>query len=123
MEMKEFARDLIAFGSVPFLILTIIRVSFMNQLYYPLEFVIGSAIFFVLRAVFKAEMRAGIGMILLAFTSLYYKNALFSVFAAIVYGGIIYSLFYLKREKRQIIHGILFGVISVVMAYVIVMVK
>jgi hypothetical protein len=117
--LKELARDLIAFGSIPFLILTIVRVSVL-PVYYPMQFIISSVLFFILKAIFKADLRAGIGFILLIFVSLFYRNALFAVFAALVYAGIIISLFYLKRDRRQILKGILLGGISTGIGYVIV---
>ncbi len=117
--LKELARDLIAFGSIPFLVLTIARVSVLT-IYYPMQFIISSLLFFILKAIFKADLRAGIGFILLAFVSLYYLNALFAVFAGLVYVGIIISLFYLKRDRRQILKGILLGGLSTGIGYVIV---
>lgn len=117
--LKELARDLIAFGSIPFLFLTIARVSVITA-YYPMQFVISSTVFFILKMIFKAELRAGIGFILLGFISLYYRNMLFAVFALVVYIGIIVSLFYLKRDKREILKGILLGLISAGIGYFIV---
>jgi hypothetical protein len=117
--LEELARDLIAFGSIPFLILTVVRVS-VPFTYYPMQFMISSALFFILKVIFKADLRAGIGFILLTFVSLFYRNALFTVFASLVYAGIIISLFYLKRDRRQILKGILLGGISTGIGYVIV---
>ena len=122
MEMKwrkELARDLIALGGIPFLVLTIVRVSVI-QAYYPMQFIISSAVFFILRAIFKCALRAGIGLILVVFTSLFYGHPLFAVFASLVYIGIVISLFYLKKEKREIWKGILLGAISATVGYLIV---
>lgn len=117
--IDELARDLIAFGSIPFLILTIVRVSVMT-IYYPMQFIISSAIFFLLRAVFKGNLHAGIGIILLGFTSLYYGRWLFAVFAFLVYVGIILSLFRLKKGTQEIAKGIMLGVVSALAGYFIV---
>lgn len=117
--LKEQARDLIAFGSIPFLALTIARVSVITA-YYPLQFIISSTLFFILKIIFKAELHAGIGFILLTFISLFYHHALFTVLALIVYAGMIISLLYLKRDKIMILKGILLGMISTGIGYVIV---
>jgi uncharacterized membrane protein YccC len=85
-----------------------------------MQFIISSALFFILKAIFKGDLRAGIGFILVTFVSLYYRNALFTVFAAIVYAAVIISLFYLKRERGKIFKGILLGGISTGIGYVIV---
>ena len=117
--LNEFARDLIAFGSIPFLILTIARVSVLSA-YYPMQFIISSTIFFVLRAIFRGDLRVGIGFILLLFVSLYYGSLLFAIFALFVYIGIIFSSFYLNRDRKEILRGILLGGISAGMGYLIV---
>lgn len=114
--IKEVARDLVALGGVPFLVLTVARVS-MGPVYYPLEFIISSILFFVSKMIFKAESHAGIGIILLIFTSIYYNHIFFTVFALIIYTGIVFSLFYLKKNKREILKGILLGLISAGIGY------
>jgi len=117
--VKELARDFIAFGSLPFLIITIVRVSVI-QIYYPMQFIISSGLFLVLNVIFKGDMHAGIGLILLTFTSIFYKHILFAIFALLVYIGIIISLFYLERGRRQILSGFILGLISTGIGYVIV---
>jgi hypothetical protein len=117
--LKEQARDLIAIGSVPFLVLTLARVS-MIAAYYPMQFIISSILFFILKMIFKAELHAGIGFILLIFVSLFYRHLLFTIFALIVYGGMIISLFYLKRDRMLILKGILLGMVSAGIGYIIV---
>lgn len=117
--LKELARDLIAFGSIPFLIITIVRVSMITA-YYPMQFIISSALFFILTAIFKGELHAGIGIILVTFISIFYHSMLFLVFALLIYAGIIISLFYIGRDRRQILKGILLGVVSTGIGYIIV---
>lgn len=110
---------MIALGSIPFLALTIARVS-VSTPYYPMQFIISSGLFFILKIIFKAELRAGIGLILLAFTSLFYHHAFFTIFALIVYAGIIVSLLYLKKDRILIFKGILLGALSAGIGYIIV---
>ena len=117
--LRELARDFIAIGSIPFLVLTIVRVATMSP-YYPMQFIISSCLFFILRWIFKAELRAGIGFILLVFTSLFYKTWLFAVFAVLVYAGVIISLFYLHRDRREVFKGIFLGVLSAGIGYALV---
>ena len=116
--IKELARDFIAFGSIPFLIMTIVRVSVIH-IDYPLQFIISSIVFFTLNVKFKGEMHAGIGLILLTLTSLFYNHALYAIFALFVYMGIIISLLYLERDRALIFRGILLGAISTGIGYVI----
>lgn len=117
--LKEQARDLIAIGSIPFLVLTVARVSVITA-YYPMQFIISSALFFILKMIFKAELHAGIGFILFIFISLFYHNWLFAIFALIIYTGLIISLFYLKIGRVLILKGILLGMASAGIGYIIV---
>jgi hypothetical protein len=117
--VKETARDLIAFGSIPFLVLTAVRVS-VCPIYYPMQFIISALIFFILRMFLKAELRAGLGFILLIFTSLFYADRLFTLFAMIVYAGLIAALFYLGKERKEIIKGLCLGAASAGCGYFIV---
>ncbi len=117
--MKEVARDLIALGGIPFLLLTIARVSVPFS-YYPMQFIVSSTLFFILKAIFKADLRVGLGLILSLFISLYYRNVLFTVFASLVYAGMVISSFYLKKEPREMLKGILLGGISAAVGYTIV---
>ena len=116
---KELARDFIALGGIPFLVITIVRVSVI-QVYYPMQFIISSVIFFILRLIFKASLRAGIGLIVVTFTSIFYNHFLFTIFASLIYIGIITSLFYLKKEKKEIIKGVFLGALSATAGYFIV---
>ena len=117
--LKEAARDTIALGSIPFLMLTIARVSVVAT-YYVMQFIISSVMFLILKKIFKAELHAGIGLILLAFTSLFYHHLLFTAFALVTYTGLVASLFFLNIKKAEILKGILFGVISTLASYFIV---
>ena len=117
--IKELARDLIALGSIPFLLLTIARVS-MFSVYYPMQFIISGTLFFILRMIFRAEYHAGLGFILFTFISLYYQSVIFCVFAFVVYMGMVLALFYLKKDKRVILNGIVLGLICTALGYFIV---
>lgn len=117
--VKEFARDYIALGGIPFLALTIVRVSVI-RLYYPMQFIISSIIFLGLNAILKGEMRLGIGLILLTFTSIFYHHNLFTIFALLTYIGMVISSVYLGIGRRQILTGILLGLISAGAGYAIV---
>jgi hypothetical protein len=117
--VKEVARDLIAFGGLPFLIITIIRVATADA-YYPMQFIIGSVVFFILRFFLKADLRSGLAFVICVFTSLFYNHTLFTMFATLIYIGIIASLFYLKHRKSEILTGIILGLISTAISYFIV---
>jgi hypothetical protein len=111
------ARDIIALGGIPFLLITIIRVSVL-ELYYPMQFIISSIVFFLMRRMWKGSLHAGIGLILFVFISLFYESWLFFGFALALYIGLVFSLVYLRMHSVDISKGILFGAISSVVGYV-----
>lgn len=120
LNIKEVARDLIALGGLPFFILIIARVWMLDKSYYPFQFIIGGIIFLLLMFIFKSNMHSGLGLIALVFTLLYYNHFKFSIFAIFVYCLIIFSLVYLKYDKKEIFKGILFGTISSGIGYYLV---
>jgi len=115
--LKEIARDLIALGGLPFFLLVVIRVSIHPDFHYISQFVIGGILFFILKFLFKANIHSGLGFILLFFISNYYADWKFAIFATLMYALLFVSLFYLKREKKEIFKGILFGAVSTLVSY------
>lgn len=114
---KEIPRDLIALGGLPFFILIIGRVWMLDKSYYPFQFILGGIIFLSLIFLFKSNMNSGLGLIALVFTILYYNHLKFSIFAIFIYFLLILSLVYLKKNKKEILKGILFGAVSSIISY------
>jgi hypothetical protein len=119
-KIKEVTRDLIALGGIPFFILVIGRVWLLSQEYYQFQFIFGGIIFLVLMFLFKAEIHAGLGLVVLVFMTIYYNKLNFGIFAVSVYCLAIFSLIYLKKDKKDIFKGILFGGISAGISYYLV---
>ena len=118
--LKEIARDFIALGSPIFFIIVIARIYLLSNYSYLSQFVIGAIIFFPLMFLFKANMYSGLGLITLVFISLFYNDLKFTIFGILIYMIAIASLFYLKKDKLEIIKGIAFGAIAIGISYYIV---
>ena len=118
--LKDIARDLIALGGLPFFILVIARVWLLSKEYYQFQFIFGGIIFLVLMLFFKAEIHAGLGLIIVFFLSNYYGNLNFWIFAVFAYLILLVSLFYLGKDKKKIFKGILFGLIATGISYYLV---
>ncbi len=118
---KELARDCIALGGIFFYALVVARVSMLQNWNYVFQFLFAAAVFVLFALVFKnnlkPDMHSGLGLILLVFVSLFYKEGQFTAFAVLVYFLLLVSLFYLKTEKARIFMGILAGVISTAIGY------
>ena len=115
--IKELSRDLIALGGLPFFLLVIIRVSINPDFHYILQFVIAGILFLIMKFLFKSEIHSGLALILLLFIGNYYGDFKFVVFATLMYLLLIASLFYLKKNNKEILKGILFGGISSAISY------
>lgn len=115
--LKETARDLIALGSPVFFIIVITRIYLLSNYSYLSQFIIGAVIFFPLMFLFKANMYAGLGLIVLIFTTLFYNNLNFTIFGIFIYLLLLASLNYLKIERMKILKGIIFGLISTRISY------
>jgi hypothetical protein len=118
--LKELARDFVALGSLPFLVLVIARVFILAKPYYLSQFIISAGIFLLLIIWLKYDLHSGIGLIILIFTLIYYQELKFSIFAIFIFCGFIISLVYIKKDKKKIIQGIFFGAVSSVIGYNIV---
>jgi len=111
--LKELARDFLALGSLPFLALVLARVWMLDKPDYFLQFVSASVVFFILVFIFKSELYSGLALIIGVFTSLYYQDLQFTIFAGVAYVCLVASLFYLGKEKWKIVRGVLAGAISI----------
>ncbi|MBU4069999.1 MAG: hypothetical protein KJ646_03370 [Nanoarchaeota archaeon] len=118
--IKETARDIIALGGVPFFILVLVRVAILSKPDFLLQFLLAGVIFLLINFLVKTNLYSGLGLIILIFTSLYYNDLKFSIFASLVYVGLISSLVYLKSNKKEIIKGVLLGVLSSAISYYLV---
>ena len=115
---KEVARDLIALGSIPFYIIVIIRAVIVK--YPPFIYQLIMAIVFVLLLSFiikKADYYLTRGIILVVFTSLYYNVFLFTVFAVLLFLGMVVSSYYRKTKIKNIVNGCIIGVVISLVSY------
>ncbi|MBT7102186.1 hypothetical protein HN935_01610 [archaeon] len=110
--LKVLARDLIALGGLPFFVLVLVRVWMLDNMAYFLQFAIAGVIFGLLFLFVKQDVYAGLGLIVLVFTSLYYGDFLYSVFGSVAYCLLLVSLFYLERDWKRVIFGVLIGAVG-----------
>ncbi|MBU2576839.1 MAG: hypothetical protein KKF50_03895 [Nanoarchaeota archaeon] len=117
--IKTAARDIIAIGGIPFFILVLVRVYMLNNPTYFSQFVISGVLFVALFFLFKQNLYAGLGLIILTFTSLYYQDLMYVIFGVGAYVLLLVSLFYLKEDLKKIFFGIVFGGIGIGVSFFI----
>jgi hypothetical protein len=109
--IKQSKRDLVGLGGIPFFILVVIRIWILNKPDYLNQLLIAGVLFIVFSYTTKSNIHSGFALIILIFTSIYYNDLRFTIFASLIYIVLIYSLFSIKIKKNKIIKGILFGAI------------
>ncbi len=115
---KEIARDLLALGGIPFYFIVVIRAIIGKYSPFVYQLVLALAVLVILSLIFKNfNQQIARGLILVFFTSLFYNDMLFTIFAFLLWLFMIYSLFYLKIKNNEIVKGLLFGVIGITTGY------
>ena len=116
--LKEIARDLLALGSIPFYFLVVIRAIIGNYNLFVYQMLIAAAAIFILYFVIKdSSMRIARALVALVFTSLFYKEMIFTVFASLIWILLLVSAYYLKRKIGSILRGIIIGLLGSLIGY------
>jgi len=114
----EIARDSMAFGSIIFYFIAIIRATigeFMSFLY---QLLIAIAILIISSFIIKnANHHIARAFVLVVFSSLFYKDNLFTFFVALLWIFVVGSAFYIKESKKSIYKGIVLGIVAVLVSY------
>lgn len=118
--INEGARDLIAFGSIPMFIIVAARSSIGGYYNFVYEILIAGAILLILSLFFKNEYHMGVIIILFIFTSLFYSQKVYTAFAIVILLLFTAAVFYLKYDKKQVLKGLILGLISSGISYYVV---
>ena len=110
--LDEIARDLLAVGSIPMFILVAARTGVGGYYGYFYQFLFAGLILLILASFFKSENYLARTIMIYFFTVKYYNDNIFTYFATAVLILVFLSALYLKKPKKQILIGIIFGIIS-----------
>lgn len=114
----EIARDSMAFGSILFYFIVVIRAIIGKYMPFVYQLLIAIIILILLSFIIKnANHHLARAFVILVFTSLFYKDSLFTFFAALLWIFMIVSAFYMRVNKNSIAKGILFGIIAALVSY------
>ena len=116
--LKEISRDLLALGSIPFYFLVVIRAIIGKYNVFVYQILIAAIAIFILYFVIKdSNLHIARSFTILIFTSLFYKEAIFTTFAFLVWVLLLISAYYIKRKIGSVFRGIIIGVISSLAGY------
>ena len=114
----EIARDSMAFGSILFYLIVLVRSTIGEYMIFAYQLLIAITILILSSFIVKnANHHLARGFVLVVFTSLFYKDVTFTVFAALLWVFMIGSAFYIKESKKSIFKGIILGVIAALVGY------
>jgi len=115
---KEIARDIMALGSIPFYFIVMIRAVIGK--FSPFLYHLGIALLVLVilsKLTKNSNQHIARGLILLIFTSFFYQAMWYTIFATLLWVTMILSLSYLKVKNKEIVKGIIFGVISIIVSH------
>ena len=116
--LKEIARDLLAFGSVPLYSLVLLRAVVGRHSVFVYQMLAAAIAILVLYYVIKdSNMHAARSLVAVVFTSLYYDDTLYTIFVSLIWVLLLLSAYYIKRNSGAIYRGIIVGVISSAAGY------
>jgi len=110
--IREFARDILALGSIPFFILVLARVLMLKNSSYLFQLFIGGILVLILCYFFKFDFRPGMGVVIGFFLTIYYSEFIFGVFAVIALILLVWSSGYLRENYWNAFFSFWMGVIS-----------
>ncbi len=116
--LKEIARDLLAFGSIPFYFIVVIRAVIGNYNVFIYQMVIAAITIFILYFIIKnSNLHVARSLVAVVFTSLFYKEIIYTFFASLIWILLLISAYYIKRNISIVVRGIIIGVLSSLAGY------
>ena len=114
----EIARDSMAFGSILFYLIVLVRSLIGDYLIFVYQLLIAIIILIISSFIIKnTNHHIARAFVLVVFTSIFYKDNLFTIFAALLWIFMILSAFYIKENKKSIYKGIVLGIIVTFVSY------
>lgn len=116
--LKEIARDLLALGSIPFYFLVVIRAVIGKYNIFVYQMLIAALAIFILFFIIKdSDLHVARSLVAFIFTSLFYKDITYLIFASFIWVLLLVSANYIKRNISSVFRGIIIGIISSMAGY------
>jgi hypothetical protein len=82
------------------------------------QLLIAAIILYLISIFFKdSNSHIARALIIVLFTSIFYKELLFTVFAFLLWIIMIYAAYFIKIDKNEITKGLVFGIIAATLSY------
>ena len=113
---KELARDFLALGSWVFFVLVVVRILILPIRWpYLNHLLIAGGLILLIDIFMKGEFETYIarGVVIVYYTSLYYGDTQYNIFAKIALAGMVLSSRQIGNDWKKIGYGVLVGLIGV----------
>lgn len=115
---KEICRDFFSLGSWVFYALVVFRALIKPYRPFSDEVIIAAVVLLLINIFIKEyDGYTARGLILVVFTIIFYQNKTFSIFAVLVFIGLIVSSYIVGNSRSRIIKGLIIGIICAVVSY------
>ena len=116
--LKEFARDLMALGSIPFYLLVVIRSVIGNYYVFVYQMLIAAIAVLILYFLIRgSSLHVARSLVVVVFTSLFYKETIFTVFTSITWVLLLFAAYYVKGKIGYVTRGVVVGILSSLIGY------
>lgn len=110
---EAIPRDILALGSWIFYLLVIIRSLIKPYRPFADQLLIAALVLLIAQIVIKShESYTSKALVLTFFTSIFYEDVLFAIFAFLIFLSLIFSSYKLKNKPSDILKGALVGIVS-----------
>lgn len=114
----EIARDSMAFGSILFYLIVLARSTIGEYMIFVYQLLIAIIILILSSFIVKnANHHLARAFVIVVFTSIFYKDTFFTIFAFLLWFFMILAAFYIKEKKESIAKGIILGIIAALVGY------
>ncbi len=116
--LKEFARDLLALGSIPFYFLVMIRAVIGNYYVFVYQMLIAAIFIFILFFIIKnSNLHVARSLVAVLFTALFYKEIIYTIFAFFIWILLVFAAYYIKKNSSAVLKGVVVGAMSFLVGY------
>ena len=117
---QEIARDFLSLGSWVFFLLVVGRILVLPYVWPYLYVLIGAGLVILITELLlkeKIDYYVSRSIVLAFFTVLFYNNNNYTFFVGFALIGLTISSWFLKRERNQIIFGVILGIVLSTIGY------
>jgi len=119
---KELARDFLAIGSWLFFILVAVRILILPYRWpYLNHLLIAGGLILLIDIFVRGRVNSYVsrGIVIGFYLSIFYENTMFSIFVKLALAGLVASGYYLSRDWKKILYGVVLGLVGIGIKFIL----